>query len=50
MTENSIHQAVELAKIAVAGTNAPWIGEPKKVAEFIEVMARKLQELRNEKG
>jgi len=39
MTENSIHQAVELAKVAVTGTNAPWINDPKKVADFIEVIA-----------
>jgi hypothetical protein len=50
MTENSIHQAVELAKVAVTGTNAPWINDPKKVADFIEVIAKKLQELRNERG
>ena len=50
MTGNSIHQAVELAKVAFAGTNAPWIGEPQKVADFIEVVAKKLQELRNERG
>jgi hypothetical protein len=49
MTENSIHQAVELTKVAVAGANAPWINDPKKVAEFIEVIARKLQELRKER-
>jgi len=49
MTENSIHQAVEIAKVAVAGTNAPWIGDAKKVADFIETIAKKLSELRNER-
>jgi hypothetical protein len=49
VTENTIHQAVELTKVAVAGSNGPWISQPQKVAEFIETIAKKLSELRNEK-
>jgi hypothetical protein len=48
VTDDTVRQAIELTKIAVAGANGPWIGYPAKVTEFIEAIAKKLQELKHE--
>ena len=46
ISDNSIHQAVEIAKVAVAAQNGNSIGHGDAVAEFIETVARKIEELK----
>lgn len=46
-TEDSILQAVEITKAAIAGENGPWMNSPDIVAKFIETVASKLEDLRN---
>jgi hypothetical protein len=48
LTENCIHQAVEITKVAISSQNGAWISKPKTVASFIETVARKLHELKLE--
>lgn len=47
-TEDSIHQAVEITKVAISSQNGVWISKPKAVASFIETVAQKLHELKVE--
>jgi hypothetical protein len=45
--EVSIGQAVEITKVAIAGQNAPFANHGDIVAKFLEIVANKLQELRD---
>jgi hypothetical protein len=42
----SLEMAVQIAVAAVPVGGGSYISEPEKVAEFLEVVARKLDELR----
>jgi hypothetical protein len=47
MREDCIRDAVEITKATMATANPNWtLGNPKSVAEYIHVIAAKLQELR----
>lgn len=47
ITETSLARAVEITKAAITGNNAPWISNGDSVADFIEKVATKLEELRS---
>lgn len=47
MTQHSIQQAIEIAKVAVQ--TGSWISTPDAVAKFIEVVAAKISDLDTKK-
>ena len=51
LAANSIHDAVQITIAAIpmqaaANQSASWISNPDQVAEFVEKIARKVEELR----
>jgi hypothetical protein len=45
MTLGSVHKAIEITVAAIPMQQGSWINNPKAVAEFIEVVATKIEEL-----
>ncbi len=48
ISDTTLTRAVEITKAAIVGQNGPWIAHSESVAKFIETIARKLEDLRNE--
>ena len=47
LSENSVSQAEEITKVAVASQSGTFINHGDIVAKFIDIVAEKLQELRD---
>ena len=45
MTSPTISHAIEIVKAAIPSQSGVWINNPKAVAEFIEIVATKIDEL-----
>jgi hypothetical protein len=48
ISDTSLTRAVEITKAAIVAQNGVWIAHGETVAKFIEAVARKLEDLRNE--
>ena len=50
MMQYSLQQAIEITKAAIPMQPGTWINNPKVVAEFIEIVATKIDNLQTGKG